>query len=477
MLDLSLVPATCGSTFSSISEEALTGEALNSCNRLQKSRLKLYIRVAALGGLTVELLSFSAAAQMTEPLLPAPIAPQLQVSPGQVILPGQTVLERPRPDLDPIGLHSGDFFWFPRAEVDELYNSNIFALSSPTSDWITALRPSFDLLSGFARNAVNLHAGAGLQYYAIHPSQDTATGVASVDWRLDVDGASSLYGNAEVAHLYVPRTSPNSPGNAAEPVTYNNYLGNVGYAETGFRLGYEADLGVQAAEYNPVAAIGGGVLPQSDQNVTTPQATLRVNYEFVPDYQGYIRASGTLFDYQHIPPGGVSFNSTVYRMNLGLNILPTHIMYGDVYFGFLSEVFHASSLGSVSAPDAGGRLVWNVTRLTTLSVNGIRAFETTNPSIGVTGNGYLASSATVNIDHELRHNLLLSASITYEDDAYQGVSRTDNVLSAGLNMKYLLDRNLYVGPFYTYQQRTTSGSAAGVPYSQSIVMLRLSTQF
>jgi hypothetical protein len=437
------------------------------------------MRLAALGALTFGLLPLSAAAQTTEPLLPvppAPVGPQVPVSPGQVILPSETVLERPRPDLDPIGLHSGDFFWFPRAEVDESYNSNIFALASPTSDWITTLQPSFDLLSGFPRNALDLHAGAGYQYYAFHPTQNTETGFASADGRLDVGDASSLYGNVEVAHLYEPRTSPNSPGNAAEPVTYNNYIGRVSYAETGYRLGYEADLGIQASEYNDVPAFGGGTLPQSGQDVTTPQAALSVSYEFVPDYEAYVRASGTLFDYQHKPTGAVGFNSTVYRADLGLKVLPRHIMYGEVYFGYLSQIFNAPSLASVHTPDAGGRLIWNVTRLTTLTFNGIRTFETSNPSVFI-GTGYLSSVVTANVDHELRHNLLLSANAGYENDAYQGVNRTDNVISAGINMKYLLNRNLYVGPFYTYQQRNSSGTAAGVPYSQSIVMLRLSTQF
>jgi hypothetical protein len=447
--------------------------------------VKSNLRPAALGALSLGalgcgLLPLGAAAQTTEPLLPvpsAPIGPQVPVSSGQPILPGQTVLERPRPDLDPIGLHTGDFFWFPRAEADEAYNSNIFALPSPTHDWITTLQPSLDVLSGYARDAVNLHSGAAFQRYAIHPSQNTATGFASVEGRLEIGDASSLYGNAEAAHLYLPRTSPNSPGGAAQPVTYNNYSATIQYAETGYRLGYEADLGVQATDYNAVPAIGAGILPQSSGDVTLPQAALRVSYEFVPDYEAYVRTSATLFAYPHTTPGGVRFNSTVYRSDLGLRIGPRHVLYGEVYIGYLSEIFALSSLGSVTSPDAGGRLIWNVTRLTTISFNALRTFQTTNPSIGVIGTGYLDSSAVVYIDHELRHNFLVSANAGYENDQFQGISRTDSILSAGVSLKYLLNRNLYVGPSYNFQKRASSGSLAGLPYSQSIVTLRVSTQF
>jgi hypothetical protein len=424
--------------------------------------------------------AFSATAQTTEPLLPvesAPSGPQAPALPGQPIYAGQTVTQRSRSDLDPIGVHVGDFFWFPRGEVDALYNGNIFATPSSTSDLITALQPGFDLLSSLPRNAINLRGGAALQDYAIHPSQNTATGFLSGDGHLDVDEASSFYGSAQAAHLYEPRTSPNSPGNAAEPVTYNNYSANIGYAQTGLRLGYEADLAVQSSQYNAVPAIGGGILPQSAQDVITSQAALRVSYELLPDYLGYIRTAGTLYDYQHTTPGGMRFNSTVYRVDLGLQVLPRHIIYGEAYLGYLTQIFAVSSLGSVSTPDAGGQVVWNVTGLTTLTFSGIRTFQTSNPAIVGTGVGYLSSVATVNIDHELWHNLLFNANVGYENDAYQGVSRTDNVFTGGIGVKYLLTRHLYFGLAYSYQQRASSGSTAGLPYSQSIVILRVSTQF
>jgi hypothetical protein len=437
-------------------------------------------RFLAIAGFAVGLMPLAAAAQTTEPLLPlpaAPIGPQAPAEPGQPTYAGQTVAQRSRPDYDPIGMRFGDFFWFPHGEIDELYNSNIFATQSPTSDFITVLQPGFDLLSSLPRNAINLHAGAAAQFYASNPTQNTATGFVSTDGRLDVDSQSGFLGNAQVAHLYTPRTSPNSPGNAAEPVTYNNYSAGLGYQQSGLRLGYEADLGVQATQYNAVPLIGGGILPQSSGDTIIPQAALRVSYEFIPDYRAYVRVSGSFYDYPKTPLSGINFDSTVYRADFGLQILPRHLIYGEVYVGYLGQTFQTSSLGSVSTADAGGRLVWNVTPLTTLNFNGIRTFQTTNPTISGVGSGYLQSVVTASVDHELRHNILLNASAGYENDSYQGISRNDNIFSAVAGVRYLLNRNLYLGGFYSYQQRTSSGSAAGTPYSQNIVMLRIGAQF
>jgi hypothetical protein len=443
--------------------------------RVPSGRRRLPTTLGFLAGL----LPLAAAAQTTEPLLPLPVVPsgpQAPAAPGQLVSPSETVASRPRPEFDPIGMRLGDFFWFPHGEVDELFNSNIFATQSPTSDWITLLQPGFDLLSSLPRNAINLHAGAGAQFYASNSSQNTATGFASADGRLDVDANSNFYGNATVAHLYTPRTSPNSPGNAAEPVTSNQYTANAGYAQTGLRLGYEADLAVQDTQYNAVPLIGGGILPQSASDVITPQAALRLSYELIPDYLGYVRVSGTVYDYTHTPPGGTNFDSNVYRVDAGLQILPRHLIFGEVYFGYLTQVFHSSSLSSTSAPDFGGRLVWNVTGLTTVNLNAIRAFQTINPTSSA-GTGYLATVASASVDHELRRDILLNATASYENDGYQGLSRTDDIFTAGAGVRYLVNRNLYLGGSYSYQQRTSSGAAATTPYSQSIVMLRLGTQF
>ena len=429
----------------------------------------------------VALLPLSAVAQITEPLRPYSVPinlPQLPAPGEQPISLGQTVTSRPHPEFDPIGLRLGNFFWFPRAELDESYNSNIFATTTrPTYDLITALQPSFDLLSNFPRNSVNLHGSSALQVYADHPAQNTQTGSVSVDGRLDVTAGSSLYGNTKVAHPYISYGSPNSPGNIAEPVTYWDYIARAGYMQGLRRFSYQVDVGVEAAQYNAAPLVGGGVLPQSSQDTTISSAALRTSYELVPDYVGYIRVGGGLFNYWHATHN----NSSTYRVDLGLQILPRHIIYGAAYVGYLVQNYAQSSLPSTSAPDYGGRLVWNVTRLTTLTFTGLRAFNTGTPTVsgtavsGPAGTGYLSSTITVNADHELLRNLLLNLNAGLENDSFQGITRTDNVFTGGAGLRYLVNRNLFLGGSFSYNQR--SSTLAGVSYTQNVLMLQVGTQF
>ena len=119
-----------------------------------------------------------------------PSGPRAPDVPGQPGYAGQTVTDRLRPEVDPLGTRFGDFFWFPRATLDEVYNSNIFATSnSTTSDLITVVEPAFSLLSSFPRHSLNLRAGASSQFYAAHPDQNTQDGFVGLNGQLDVPPA------------------------------------------------------------------------------------------------------------------------------------------------------------------------------------------------------------------------------------------------------------------------------------------------
>src|SRR5262249_22445570 len=151
-------------------------------------------------------------------------------------------------------------------------------------------------------------------------AQNTQNGTVLVDGRYDVTANSGFVASAQAAHLNIPRTSSNSPGNAAEPVTYNDYRATAGYNQTALKVGYEVDFAVESTMYNATTAVGGGPLPQSSQNLLVSEGVTRLSYELVPDYLGYLRFAADWYAYPHIVPGGMRFNSSIYRTDIGLQI-------------------------------------------------------------------------------------------------------------------------------------------------------------
>ena len=131
---------------------------------------------------------------------------------------------------------------------------------------------------------------------------------------------------------------------------------------------------MEAAQYNAAPLIGGGV-PQSSLDNTISDAAARLamkSFRITWAISASAAACTTT--------GIVCLEERAPIYNLSRRPWPAnpsrHIIYGEVYVD-IGQKPTQSSLGSnTSAPDYGGRLVWNVTRLTTLTFNGLRTFIT-----------------------------------------------------------------------------------------------------
>ena len=74
---------------------------------------------------------------------------------------GETVTSRTRPELDPLGAHSGGFLLYPKVSIVEEFNDNIFAADNNQEiDFITAVTPGERLRSERNNQALNFEGSA-----------------------------------------------------------------------------------------------------------------------------------------------------------------------------------------------------------------------------------------------------------------------------------------------------------------------------
>jgi hypothetical protein len=90
--------------------------------------------------------------------------------------------------------------------------------------------------------------------------------------------------------------------------------------------------------------------------------------------------------------------------------------------------------------------------------------------------GYVDSGGSVEIDHELRYNVILSGMFSYNNDSYQGVDRNDERWTAGLGAKYLLTREIGVGLNFEHDSQVSTGAARFINFDINRVMLNLVLQ-
>lgn len=419
--------------------------------------LNLYM-TAALAGLSG--LSASASAQTATRELPPDEVPR-----------GATVAERPRPDYDPAGVRLGGFLLLPDLTVTESFNSNIYATqNNPASDFITAVAPKLDLRSDWGSHALNLHADSTIVRYATHDSENYNDYTLAADGRVDVLRDLQLFGGAGYQVRHEPRSSPDNQ-NGIEPTEYSVAAVNAGVEKTFNRLVMRLDGKAERYVYQDVSAANGATISQSGRDRDQGELSLRSGYEFAPHRQVYVLGAVNNRRYDNtLDSGGFARDSDGYLMALGTSYDIDGVIIVDIYAGYREQDYDDARLKTIGGWTSSGKLTWNVTRLTTVTGTLSREIEETTLA---NASGYFATVANLRADHELLRNLLLNASVGYEDDDFEGIGRSDRYYTGNIGAKYLLNRNFSLSAGYGY--RTRNSDAASSDFSENVVFLRLSS--
>ena len=85
------------------------------------------------------------------------------------------------------GLHAGGFVVFPRLDIRERYDDNIFATENDrASDFATLISPSISVESTWSRHGLGLQAFGVFTRFAEHGTEDSEQGGANLTGRLDI---------------------------------------------------------------------------------------------------------------------------------------------------------------------------------------------------------------------------------------------------------------------------------------------------
>ena len=90
--------------------------------------------------------------------------------------------------------------------------------------------------------------------------------------------------------------------------------------------------------------------------------------------------------------------------------------------------------------------------LTTVTASGGGDFR---PTTQDDAEANFRSTVGLGVEHELLRNVILAANVGYTRDDFSGIDRTDNTISAGGGVNYLINRNFSVGAGYNYTTRSS----------------------
>jgi len=408
-------------------------------------------------------------------------AQQFTPAPETTIPERQSVFERARPDYDPLGIRLGSFLAYPSARLAETYDSNVFATTSNTKDdFYTTFSPSIAIRSDWNVHSVALQASSQTKRYVSLVSENVTNFAVSGDGRLDI--LRNIYARAGAGYqlLHEDRSSADNV-NGKKPVEYHVTSASLGYVHEPGRLGARVDATIDSFSFNDATSGTGAPIVQRDRDRIVYAITPRVSYEIVPGYHAFVQASGNVRDYaRKTDVNGFHRSSHGYEVDVGTAIDFTHLINGEVFAGYLSQLYDDSRLKDESGIGFGGNLLWNVTPLTSLRATMARTIEETTQFATVGGvnfdsSGYLQTALRLTAEHELLRNVLLSAYVSYVNSDFQGISRTDDQYETNVEGRYLLNRNLSLNADLTYTKRDSN--VVGVSYDRVVGMLALKAGF
>src|SRR5258708_7184065 len=208
-------------------------------------------------------------------------AQQVAPAPEAAIPERQSVLQRARPDYDPLGIRLGSFLAYPTARLAETFDSNVFATTNGTkNDFYTTLNPGIAVRSDWNVHSVAFQASSETKRYASLVSENVTNFLVNGNGRLDI-----------LRDIYA--------------------RGGAGYQ-----------------------------LLHEDRDRIVYAINSRVSYEIVPGYHAFVQAIGNERDYvRKTDQRGFHRSSHGYEADVGTAIDVSHVINGEVYAGYLSQMY------------------------------------------------------------------------------------------------------------------------------------------
>jgi hypothetical protein len=392
---------------------------------------------------------------------------------------GQTVANRPRPELDPLGIRAGSFRFYPSLTVETEYEDNVFRSERDrVGDLAITAAPRMTLKSDWNNHALEITADAALRRQVTESSLDRNDFGIEAKGRLDIRRDASISSSASLRRRHESLTSPDA-GGANSPVQYDTAaVGLVGDKRFG-RFSARAELAGERLDYrDSVRALTGAPINQDDRDRSVGRAALRGGYEISRQSEAYVRAEANVSDYRSkVDDGGFARSSSGVDLRAGAKLDLAGRAVADVYIGYRGQYYDddgARRLNTdrVEALALGADVTANVTRLTTVNA-GLRRdiFETTLPG----SPGGVRTQADFGVDHELLRNLLLTGSVAGRVFQFEGADRDDYGLLVQFGAAYRMNRHLTLEGALEHETYSSTGGAAGADSASNRIMLRLKT--
>jgi hypothetical protein len=364
---------------------------------------------------------------------------------AQTIPRGAGIADRARPLYEPVGIRAGSAFIYPRLTAELEGNDNIRASErSRISDLMLRLGPELRLLAEREDAVIEARAyAARTQFLRTGTESRTEYGTtARIQYNPTYN--QSLFADAGAERLFQRRTDINSIDAARRPIAFDRLGAHLGYRLDLPALRFDGNIRATRYDFKDAVSFAGAPLDQDYRDFDRFEVDAKFGVPLDARVAVFFRVAGDrrVYDRQ---PGDRDFrlgidrdrNSAGYRLEGGLDVAITDILYAEFGAGYLRQNYASASLKDVDGLSASAALLWNPTQLTSYRLSGERRVDETS-TVDVAGR--LRTEFEASVEHELMRNLIIGAGTRYGRMKFSGIDRRTRDYGGTLTARYLASR-------------------------------------
>lgn len=346
---------------------------------------------------------------------------------------------------DPLGIRAGGFLIYPSLSVAEVYNDNVYAVdNNKDDDLITVIEPEVRAESTFSRHRLGLTVGSEIAFHINEEDEDYQDFFISGDGQLDITRQNFITGELLFARDHRDRDDPEDEGDREELTEVYRYGGELAFTQLFNRLNFTLGASALRSAYAEPE--------EADEDEVSYNARLRTGYFVSPRINTFIEGSYNIERRDREEDfAGIERDSQGWGASVGAAVDLTNLLVGEFSVGYRRQYFDEGDFDEEDGIGYDIDLTWTPTLLTTVTASGGGDFRPTTQETGAEAN--FRSSIGLGVEHELLRNVILAANVGYNRDDFSGIDRTDDTITAGGGVSYLLNRNFSIDAGYNYTNR------------------------
>ncbi len=352
-------------------------------------------------------------------------------------------------DYESPGIRLGSFVARPAVSITQAYNSNLFRDKNNRKDsFITDFGFRGVLESDWNRHGLRLETGMNYGLYWSSSDDNFWDSSAVLSGVFDVKRNIRILASAGYAREHEARGTDDVDGNEKHPVELDDFTGALA-VEAGFGRFRVNPFGeLTHLNFHDVDAIGGGKVDQDDRDRLEGEAGLELGYAVRRGWEAFVRTS---YLWENYDESSADRDSDGFLVLGGVKVDLTRLITASVGIGY--EDINYDDRKDFSGFAYNAEVEWFITRRTTLFASGDRRSRATS----ITGaSSYVDTRGSIGVTHEFLRNLNVSASASYTDRDFTGISRNDDLFTTRVGAEWRVNRRIAITPEYRFGMRDSN---------------------